>query len=64
MTVLGWRWSWRGELPQQGREEMVLAGALGETHLSSWLSLEGLQKLPREGEKKIIKAETVPCVET
>lgn len=31
---------------------MVLAGALGETHLSSWLSLEGLQKLLREGEKK------------
>lgn len=43
---------------------MVLAGALGETYLSSWLSLEGLQKLPREGEKKIIKAETVPCVGT
>lgn len=52
------------ELPQQGREEVVLAGSPGGHHLNSRLSPDGLQKLPREDEGKTIEAETAPCAKT
>lgn len=43
---------------------MVLSGSLGQHHLSSWLSLNGLQKLPREGDKRTIETEIAPCAKT